>query len=95
MDFQQTQCIDIKIWFGIDSGQILSIFYKSCLPVCQLPIRPSVFSFPDNNLSNVNGFSPNLGCALILWRSGLGLVMGKFCQFLTVTAHRTVVAGYY
>ena len=27
-------------------------------------------------------FSPNLVCALILWRSGLGLLMGKFCQFL-------------
>ena len=22
-------------------------------------------------------------CAFILWRSGLGLLMGKFCQFLT------------
>ena len=24
-----------------------------------------------------------LVCALILWRSGLGLLMGEFCQFLT------------
>ena len=31
----------------------------------------------------MNGFSPNLVCALILWRSGLRLFMGKFCQFLT------------
>ena len=30
----------------------------------------------------VNEFSPNLVCALILWRSSLGLLMGKFCQFL-------------
>ena len=28
----------------------------------------------------MNRFSPNLVCALILWRSGLGLLMGKFCQ---------------
>ena len=28
----------------------------------------------------VNGFSPNLVCALILWSSGLGLLMGKFRQ---------------
>ena len=28
-------------------------------------------------------FSPNLVCALILQRSGLGLQMGKFSQFLT------------
>ena len=41
--------------------------------------RPSVrFSFP-----NFNGFSPNLVCALILWRPGLGLLMGKFRQIFT------------
>ena len=33
---------------------------------------------------NISGFSPNLACALILWTSGLGLLMGRFCQFLTV-----------
>ena len=27
---------------------------------------------------NINGFSPNLICVLILWRSALGLLMGKF-----------------
>ena len=27
--------------------------------------------------------SPNLVCALILWRSGLGLLMGKFRQIFT------------
>ena len=43
----------------------------------------SVFSFPDDNLVNVNAFSPNLVCALTLWRSALGLLMGKFCQFFT------------
>ena len=32
---------------------------------------------------NVNGFLSNFICALILWRSGLGLLMGKFCQFFT------------
>ena len=26
-------------------------------------------------------FLPNLVCALILWRSGLGFLMGKFRQF--------------
>ena len=34
-------------------------------------------------LVNINGFSPNLVCVLILWRSALGLLMGKFRQFLT------------
>ena len=32
---------------------------------------------------NVSGFLPNLVCALILWRSGLELLMGKFRQILT------------
>ena len=31
----------------------------------------------------MNGFSPNVLCALILLRSGLGLLMGKFHHFLT------------
>ena len=47
-----------------------------------MSVRPSV-SFPDDNLVNINGFSPNLVYALILWRSGLGLLMGKFHQILT------------
>ena len=40
----------------------LSVFYMS------------ISSFPDDNLSNVSGFSPNLLCALILMRSDLGLL---------------------
>ena len=32
-------------------------------------------------LVNINGFSPNLVCALILWRSAFGLLMDKFCLF--------------
>ena len=29
----------------------------------------------------INGFSPNLVCALVLWKCSLGLLMGKFRQF--------------
>ena len=50
-----------------------------CLSV--LPFVP--FSFPDDNLRNINGFLPNFVCALILWRSGLGLLMDKFRQIFT------------
>ena len=46
-------------------------------------IRPSVFRFRMITSVNITGFSQNLVCALILWRSGLGLLMGKFGQFLT------------
>ena len=72
-------CIDIvEIWFGIVNGQILSIFVGV--------IRPRYFSFFHFwmiTLVNINGFSPNLVCALILWRSALGFLMGKFGLFLT------------
>ena len=35
-------------------------------------------------------------CALILWRSGLGLLMGKFCQFVTeLSAYDMIMVGYY
>ena len=44
----------------------------------------------------MNGFSPILVCALILWRSGLGLLMGTFHQIFTeLSAHLTIMAGYY
>ena len=43
---------------------------------------------------NINGFSPNLVFALIL-RSGLGLVMSKFHQFLTeLSTYQLILAGY-
>ena len=39
----------------------------------------SVFYFPDDNkIVNINGFSLHLVCALILGRSGLGLLIEKF-----------------
>ena len=40
------------------------------------------FSFSKNWVDS-NWFSPNLVCALILWRSGLGLLKGKFCHFFS------------
>ena len=39
-------------------------------------------SFLDDNLSKHNGFSPNLVCALILWRPSFELLLGKFHQIL-------------
>ena len=44
---------------------------------------------------NINGFSPNLACALILCRSGLGLLMGKFRYFLWLNFYDTIMTGYY
>ena len=41
-------------------------------------VRPAVrFSFPDDNLSKHRWIFTNLVCALILWRSGLGLLIGQ------------------
>ena len=78
-------CFDIvEVWFGIANGQISSIFDRVIGP------QHVWFSFTDDNCVNINGFSPNLVCTLILWRSGLGLLMGKVRQFLTeLSAHDT------
>ena len=54
-----------------------------CLSVRPSVVRPSVFRFQMITRVNINGFSPNLVCALILWRSGLGLLMGKFHYIFT------------
>ena len=51
--------------------------------VSQSYVRPSVFRFRMITWVNMNGFSPNLVFALILWRSGLGLLTGKFFQIFT------------
>ena len=73
-------CIDIvEIWFGIANGQISACDMSICL-------------FLGDNLSKYQYifFSPNLVCAWILWRSGLGFLMGNFRQFLTVLCSRHV-----
>ena len=41
------------------------------------------FHFQTITWVSVSGFSPNVVCVLILWWSGLRLLMGKFHQFLT------------
>ena len=63
-------------------------FRVSVRPGVRPSIRPSVLRFQMITRVNINGFSPNLVCALILWRSGLGLLMGKFRQILTVICPR-------
>ena len=68
-----SMCIDIvEIWFGIADGHISSIFNTH-----------PYFHLRMITLVNINGFSPNLVYALILWRSALEFVKGKFHQFLT------------
>ena len=60
------------LWFHI--GVHLSV-------VSYVPLPD--FCFRRMTWENVNRLSPNLvNCELILWRSDLGLRMGKFCQFL-------------
>ena len=73
-----------------DSGWVLW-FHVERPCVCPPTVYyMSIVSFPDDNAVNINGFSLNLVCALILWKSGLGLFSGKFLQFLTeLSAHHT------
>ena len=55
-----------------------------------------MFRFPDSNLSKCQGILTKLGHALILRRSGLGLLTGKFHQFLTeLSAYDTIMMGFY
>ena len=56
-------------------GFMFVVLVSSCLSV----IHPSVhiFVFWTITWVNINGFSPKLVCALILWGSGLGLLMGE------------------
>ena len=71
---------------------MVSCWTSLCSSVGPSVVCLSIFAFPDDNLRNVNRFSPNFVCALILWKSGLGLFMGKFCQFLTeLSAHHTSI----
>ena len=71
-----------------NSGRVLW-FHVGRLCVC-LSVRPSVsFSFLDDNLSKHQmDFHQTLVCALMLWRSGLGLLMGKFRQIFTELSAR-------
>ena len=57
-----------------------------------LPATHPYFHFWMITSVNINGFSPNLVCALILWRSALRLLMVEFRPFLTeLSAHNTSI----
>ena len=83
-------CIDlVEIWFGIANGQISSNF-DSYLP----ETRP-YFRFRMITWLNIIWFLPNLVCAWILYRSGLGLLMDKFHQiFMELFARDTPIFSY-
>ena len=57
------------------------------LPARNMPI----FSFLDDNLSKYQGILTELGTCIDIKRSGLGLLMGKFCQFLTELSARDMI----
>ena len=84
-------CVDIVvICFGIADGQILSV-YDSNLSATHL-----YFHFKMLTLVNINGFSQDLVCTLV--NTGLGLLIGKFHQFMTELSTCTsnmIMAGYY
>ena len=71
----------VEILFGTGNGQISSFFYRV--------IGPRHIHIFISGV-NLNGFSPKLICALILWRSGLGLLLSTFHQSFTVISHNGV-----
>ena len=73
-----------------DNGGVLCYMLDIHVSFRPLYVHPFIhILFLDDNL-NISGFSPNLVCALILWRSGLGLLMVKFCQILTELSARYI-----
>ena len=87
MDFHQTWCV-VSALILLRSG--LRLLWANFVSFWQthLPVTHSCVRFRMITLVNSNGFTPKLACALILWRSGLGLLMGKFRQFLSeLSAH--------
>ena len=84
-------CIDIvEIWFWIANWQILSIFDRV---ICLQDIH--TFCLGVITSINLSGFSSNLLYALIMWRSGLGLLMGLFLQFLTESSTHDTIREWY
>ena len=62
-----------------------------CLSVRPLVVRLSIHPFRMITGVNINGFSSNLVCTLILGRSGLRLLMGKFRQILAELSARDML----
>ena len=78
---------------------MVSRWTSVCLSVRQSyvrpSVRPSVFRFRVVTCVNINGFSSNMVCVLILWRPGLGLLFGKFRQFFTeLSARDTLIFSF-
>ena len=69
-----------------DSGRVLWFHVRS-LCVCSSIVSPSVLHFRIITWVKHQWIWTNLVCALI-WRSVLGLLMGKFCHFLTELSAR-------
>ena len=70
------------MWRGINMVSRRSPVCPSVWPSVRLSsVRPCI-RFRTITWVNTSGFPPNLVCALILWRSGLGMLMG-FRQCLT------------
>ena len=76
------------VWRGIMVSGWTSLCPSVGPSIRQSYVRPSSFHFRMITWVNNNRFSPNLVCALILWRSGLVLLMGKFRQIFTELSAR-------
>ena len=66
---------------------MVSHWLSVCLSICWTSLH-LYFCFRTITWVNVSWFSPNLVCALTLWRSGLRLLKGQFSPFLTIICLR-------
>ena len=80
-------CKHNSFWIFIPRLRIVA-GYDGFTLILRESVHPSGFRFRMIPSVNINGFLPNLVYALILWRSGFGLLMGKFRQILTELSAR-------
>ena len=61
----------------------LTVCLSICPPISPSVLRLSIFLFLNYNLCECQWIFTKLSMFKIMWRSDLGLLMGKFRQFLT------------
>ena len=82
-------------FYCIPHHTIVLWYHLGCPCACPSVIRPSIFLFPDDNLNKCQRIFTEIGVRIDIVRSGLGLLMGNFHQFLTESsAHDTSVFSF-
>ena len=92
MDFHQTVCALILWRSGL--GMLMG---KFCQILTELSARDGhIFVLPENNLSKCQGILTKLGTCIDMKEIWFGIAYGQMSSmFDRVSAHNTIMAGYY